>query len=710
MNRLNSVVRPLMWLMASITVVVLAGCGSSSDSASQSSAKIINAYSIAGNSGTIDESAKTIAVTVPNARSVTALVATYTSNGAAVMVGTTVQASGTTPNDFTGPVAYVVIAADGSTVTYTVTVTIAPPDAKALGAFSFSGGSAGTITGTASPYAIAVTVPFGTNVTALIATYSTTGANVKVGTAVQTSGTTTNNFTSPVAYIVTAADASTATYKVTVTVAPSSAKALSAFSFALYSGATGSPTGSASPYAIAVTVPFGTNLTALIATYSTTGASVKVGLAVQTSGTTTNNFTSPVAYIVTAADASTATYNVTVTVAAASTTVIPGIVGTTGANTANPTVNSAIPSNADINVPTSTRGDLHTNLVGFKMVVATFDEAMDPATINSVTPGALSTFTLKETIAGTIVSGTVAMNAASTVATFNPSAVLVAGTSYTATITTAAKNAGSLSAIPKAVQWSFTTRATSAANQANPFVGQAPIDLLTAGNFVILAQTAITDVPASVITGDIGLSSATGANIFVSCAEMFGASKIYAVDAAYSVTGFAACSMPGAGANKTLVDNAVADKGTAYTEAAGRANPDAINLGAAEIGGKTFYPGLYQYTGASTITTDVTLDAQGDTNAVWIFQISGDLTVASGGGSVPAGIKVILAGGAKASNIFWQVAASSNGVTINAYDTFNGNIMSSAQVIANTGAVVNGRMLAATQVVLQQNPVTQPAP
>jgi hypothetical protein len=454
----------------------------------------------------------------------------------------------------------------------------------------------------------------------------------------------------------------------------------------------------------------------MVATFAaSSGATVKVGGVggtTQQSGTTPNTFPSSpssLAYTVIAADTTTAIYNVTVTVAASS-TVLPGLAGNTGANATNPTVNSAIPSNADTNVPTSTRGYLHTNLVDVKVLDATFNEAMDPVTIISATPGALSTFTLKETIAGTNVPGTVSMNAASTIATFKPSANLAAGISYTATISTAAKNAGSIAAIPKAVEWSFTTRAASAANQSVPFVGQAPIDLLTAGNFAVLAQTAITETGsfASVITGNVGLSAGAASAIGIRCSEVVTTYTIYGVDAGYSGNGGGTACFLGTGADITLVNNAVADKNTAYGEAAGRTLPDATNLGVANLGGLTIYPGLYKYTSAIGITTNVTLDAQGDTNAVWIFQISGDLTVPSSG-SLP-GIQVILAGGAKASNVFWQVAGSSFGATVGTYNTFNGNIMSSLQVRLQTGAVVNGRALGATQVVLDANPVTKPAP
>ncbi len=426
---------------------------------------------------------------------------------------------------------------------------------------------------------------------------------------------------------------------------------------------------------------------------------------------TANDFTSPVTYTVHAADTSTAIYVVTVTVTVStSTTVLPGIAGTTGANATNPTVNSASPSNLDTNVPTSTRGYLHTNLVDVKVLDATFNEAMDPTTINSATPGALSTFTLKETIAGTNVPGTVSMNAASTIASFKPSANLAAGISYTATISTAAKNAGSIAAIPKAVQWSFTTRAVSVANQASPFIGEAPIDLLTAGNFAVLAQTAITETGtfASVITGNVGLSAGAASAIGIRCSEVVATYTIYGVDPGYTGNGGLTACFLGTGADITLVNNAVADKNTAYGEAAGRTGPDAINLGVADLGGLTIYPGLYKYTSAIGITTNVTLDAQGDTNAVWIFQITGDLTVPSSG-ALP-GVQVILANGAKASNVFWQVAGSSFGATVGTYNTFNGNILSSLQVILQTGTVINGRTFAGTQVVLDANPVTKPAP
>jgi len=222
MNRIESIMKPLTWFMALLVVAVAAGCSSgssgSSSSAAVSSAAAITAYSLAGAPGTIDESAKTITVAKPSMTGPTTMVATFTTTGASVKVGTMTQMSGTTPNNFTNPVVYTVTAADGTAVTYTVTVTMATSSAKSITAYSLAGVT-GNINETAKT--IAVTQPNGTNVTALIATFTTTGTSVTVGTpaVTQVSRTTANDFTNPVAYVVTATDASTATYTVTVTVA-----------------------------------------------------------------------------------------------------------------------------------------------------------------------------------------------------------------------------------------------------------------------------------------------------------------------------------------------------------------------------------------------------------------------------------------------------------------------------------------------------------
>ncbi|OAS13251.1 DUF5018 domain-containing protein, partial [Paenibacillus oryzisoli] len=257
-------------------------------------AKAITAFSFASPAatGTVNETNKTIAITVPHGTNVTVLEPTITHSGASIS-----PVSGTAQN-FTNPVTYTVTAANGSTQAYTVTVTVAANPAKAITAFSFASPAAtGTVNETNKT--IAVTVPHGTNVTALVPTIAHSGASIS-----PTSGTA-QNFTSPVTYTVTAADGSTQVYTVTVTVAANPAKAITAFSFASPS-ATG--TVNETNKTIAVTVPHGTNVTALVPTIAHSGASIS-----PTSGTA-QNFTSQVTYTVTAADGSTQVYTVTVIV------------------------------------------------------------------------------------------------------------------------------------------------------------------------------------------------------------------------------------------------------------------------------------------------------------------------------------------------------------------------------------------------------------
>ncbi|MCR4328908.1 MAG: ice-binding family protein [Patescibacteria group bacterium] len=237
--------------------------------------------------------------------------------------------------------------------------------------------------------------------------------------------------------------------------------------------------------------------------------------------------------------------------------------------------------------------------------------------------------------------------------------------------------------------------------------GPATVNLLSAGNFTILTETGITNTGThgSVITGNIGSSPITAAAMNgVFCSEITG--TIYGVNAAYIGSGSQVCFAGNPPlANKTFVDTAVSDMEAAYTNAAGRITPDGTNLYAGNLGGQTFAPGLYTWTTDVTIPTNVTLS--GGANDVWIFQIAGNLDVSSAG-SIPAGIKVLLSGGAQASNVFWQVGGGT-GATLGTYATFNGTILSAKQIIMQTGAVLTGRALAQTQVTLDANAVTIPA-
>jgi hypothetical protein len=215
---------------------------------------------------------------------------------------------------------------------------------------------------------------------------------------------------------------------------------------------------------------------------------------------------------------------------------------------------------------------------------------------------------------------------------------------------------------------------------------QAPVNLGSAGGFAVLAKSGITNVYASTITGNVGASPITGAAIGLTCPEVTGA--IFAVDAAGP--------LPCAVVNATGLTAAVGDEETAYTDAAGRTNPDVVDLGAGEIGGLTLTPGLYKWGTDVSISNDVTLT--GGPNDVWIFQIAGTLNEASAK-------NVTLAGGAQAKNVFWQVAGSA---TIGTTAHFEGTILSQTLIAMNTGASTNGRLLAQTAVTLQMNTVTLP--
>ncbi len=177
---------------------------------------------------------------------------------------------------------------------------------KEITAFSINGID-GTINKEDKTIAVAG-MPYDTNVTALVATFTATGESVKVGTTEQTSEETPNDFTNPVIYTITAEDNSTQDYVVTVTLAPSPLKAITAFSLGESAG-----TINETDKTIAVNLPAGTDVTALIATFTTTGVSVKVGSTFQASGQTANNFNNPVVYTVAAADTTTQDYTVTVT-------------------------------------------------------------------------------------------------------------------------------------------------------------------------------------------------------------------------------------------------------------------------------------------------------------------------------------------------------------------------------------------------------------
>ncbi|MFH1850668.1 MAG: ice-binding family protein [archaeon] len=225
------------------------------------------------------------------------------------------------------------------------------------------------------------------------------------------------------------------------------------------------------------------------------------------------------------------------------------------------------------------------------------------------------------------------------------------------------------------------------------------VNLGTAGNFVILTKSGISTTGTTLINGNIGVSPAAAVYITGFGALPLDASGTYSTSALVNGSVYAAdYTSP----TPSMMTTAISDMGTAYTDAAGRTLPDHTELGSGNIGGMTLAPGLYKWGSGVTIPTDVTLS--GNSTGVWIFQIAQTLDIASGK-------QVILAGGAQAKNIFWQVAGVT---TLGTTSVFNGNILSGPGVAVDeaiairTGAVLNGRALSQKAVTLQSNNVSLP--
>ncbi len=222
---------------------------------------------------------------------------------------------------------------------------------------------------------------------------------------------------------------------------------------------------------------------------------------------------------------------------------------------------------------------------------------------------------------------------------------------------------------------------------------QLPVNLGTAGNYVILAKSGISTTGTTSIVGNIGVSpidstAITGFGLIMDSLNEFSTSslvtgKIYAADYAPPTP--------------AVMTTAVSDMEIAYTDAAGRTLPDYTELGAGNIDGMTLAPGLYKWGTGVTIPNGVTLS--GGANDVWIFQIAQDLTV--GNGAI-----VTLSGSAQAKNIFWQVAGQT---TLGTTSEVKGNILSQTLIDMQTGATLKGRALAQTAVTLDANSVSLPA-
>jgi hypothetical protein len=336
----------------------------------------------------------------------------------------------------------------------------------------------------------------------------------------------------------------------------------------------------------------------------------------------------------------------------------------TEADTTPPTVTSNSPLTFATDVPLNSK------------VSATFSEAMTSSTITT------SSFTVMRGTA--FVTGTVSYGPGTT-ATFTPTALMTASSVHTAIVSIDVQDLQGNAMTANHV-WTFTTGSVTAQ-------GPATVGLGAAGNYAILAKSGVSTVPTSAVTGDIGLSPAA-ASFLTGFSPVADSTNVFSTSSQVTGQLFASNYAVPTPSNLTT---AVSNMEGAYTDAASRPDPDHLELGGGSIGGMTLAPGLYKWTSTLSIPTSVTLN--GGAADVWIFQTTGNLTQASG-------TTVTLSGGALAKNIFWQVAGV---VTIGGTAHFEGIILCQTEVTLVTGATLNGRILAQTQVALQQATVTEPS-
>jgi hypothetical protein len=349
--------------------------------------------------------------------------------------------------------------------------------------------------------------------------------------------------------------------------------------------------------------------------------------------------------------------------------------------------------------------DNATNVAINSAVTATFSEAMDPLTTTT------ATFTVTDNVGAPVV-GTVAY--LDNVATFTPTANLPDNTSFTATITTGAADLAGNALAPGVVPnpWIFNTGA-----------GLAPsgIALGSAGTFGMFGGSAgmTNQGTLTIINGDIGTiatgtTSVTGfhdteGDIFTETGSNIGGVNGTIYTCTHSTTGPTSAGVNAAYCS--IATQARLDAQTAYLALAGMPSTGVL---AGNLAGTTIAPGVYTNSSSVLIQGgDLTLDAGGDANAVFVFQIGSTLTVGGPGAAFPQSI--ILSGNAQPKNVFWQVGTAA---TINAGGggTMVGTIISQAGVTFSTAGNValvtlNGRALSLGASVTMVNTVVNvPAP
>lgn len=320
-------------------------------------------------------------------------------------------------------------------------------------------------------------------------------------------------------------------------------------------------------------------------------------------------------------------------------------------------------------------------------ITAYFSEAMDPLSLTT------STLTLAPSSApGAAVGLVLSYEPLTHIVSVNPGANLSALTAYTATVRSGTLGVKDLAgnALASDKVWSFTTGNSTC---------QTPVVLGASSGFAILASAAVINIPTSTIVGNVGLTPDIGANITgfsapLTCPEVVG--QIYAVDS----TG-PACALP----DVVLLSQAKTDALAAFTHAnhALRGTPVSVTT---NLAGLTFYPGLYESLTSLDLSAGgtLTLDAQGDPNAVFLLRSATSITTLSTS-------QIVLSGGAKASQVFWTAGSA---ITLGVTSVMKGTLLAGTAVTLQTGATLEGRALnqgpAAAAITCDACTITLPTP
>jgi len=303
-------------------------------------------------------------------------------------------------------------------------------------------------------------------------------------------------------------------------------------------------------------------------------------------------------------------------------------------------------------------------------ISVTFNLTMDSSSIND------STFIVSD--GDTSVEGIISYS--ETTATFTPFNTYDAETDYTVTLSNGIRNRNGVS-LESEKSWNFSTVSSTGPQDA--------VELGTARNYVILASTGIFNNPESNITGDLGLSPADTSSL-----TGFDITEESNYATSTQVNGRIYVSNMGAPtpANLTV---AVEDMVAAYDDAAGRSNPDFIDLHNSDIGGRALSPGLYKWNGNLNVSSGITIS--GNSDDVWIFQVAEGLNISSD-------VSMELSGNTQVRNIIWQVTGN---VEIGPGAQFKGILLTTENITLNNNATVTGRLLTQESVNLDSNTITQ---